>query len=109
MPTVRDEKHRVDDLTDEEIDSWGISDAPYVHCYDVPAGTGCCFECHDAERDGRSNLTVVEKLGRRQVKTWLCCLHRTYWHALDMSEKLELISHAEANPNRPQRSVEHTS
>jgi hypothetical protein len=98
-------RERIDDLTDDEIDSWGIRDDLFVGCYDVPTTVGCCFECHDAEGQGRANLTVVESLGKKKVKTWLCCAQRKHWHDLDMPEKLEVLSKAEFNPDRP-RAIE---
>jgi hypothetical protein len=72
--TMSEKREPIDDLADDEVGSWMIGDTPYVHCYDIPARVGCCFECHDAERQGRANLSAIESLGRKEVKTWLCCV-----------------------------------
>jgi hypothetical protein len=36
-------RERIDDLTDDEIDSRGIEDAPYIECCDVRGDGGCCL------------------------------------------------------------------
>jgi hypothetical protein len=82
-----------------------MKDQPYLHCWDWVRHSGrpdpCCTECHQAQLNGKADLTAQEVVRMTEVEIWLCCAHRHHWHALTEQQKFDLLVAATSDDDRP--------